>query len=161
MVACIAHEVRPVTPTIWRWAWLLACVYGALAVLTVVALMLLTARPARAAGEDVTSSQVDDWIVAYSVQRSSSSYPYDALVTDVRRVANCESGYLNVDVINGRRKGARGEVGVFQFLPGPRSIFWATESAAAGWTYTDAEANVAAAVELISRGYGPRHWSCW
>ncbi len=77
------------------------------------------------------------------------------------RVATCESDHFDVAVINDARRGLMGEVGVFQFMPGPHSIFWLTPSAAAGWDYWDSEANVAGAVWLISRGYGPRNWSCW
>lgn len=109
---------------------------------------------------EVTPQQVDDWLVAYSVERSSESYPYVDLVQDVRRVVECESRF-SPDVINGRRRGRAGEWGPFQFLPGPRSIYYASEAAQAGWPMTDTEANVAAGVELISRGFGPRHWTCW
>jgi hypothetical protein len=113
------------------------------------------------AQEAVTSDQVIAWIDAYSLQDATTTYPYDALYRDSLRVARCESIRFDVAVLNNARLGSRGEVGAFQFMPGPRSIFWSTPTAAAGWDMWDAEANVAAAVWLISRGNGPRHWSCW
>lgn len=128
--------------------------------LAIVAAALFVACPVRAAEADVTVRQVDNWIVAYSVARSSASYPYRSLVADARRVIACESGE-DLDVINGRKVGARGEVGPAQFLPGPGSIFWKSSAAAAGYDYFDVEANVAATVELISLGYGPGNWTCW
>lgn len=113
------------------------------------------------AGQEASPRQVDDWIVAYSVERASPEYLYVDLVRDARRVADCESGHFDPEVLNGRRFGRAGEVGVFQFLPGPRSIYYQSEAAKAGWPMTDTEANVAAGVELIAAGMGPRHWSCW
>ncbi len=108
-----------------------------------------------------TPDQVHAWISDYAWEYATPSYGHDALVADAERVARCESDHFNLAVINDGRLGRLGEVGTFQFLPGPRSIFWSTPSAAAGWDYWDAEANVAGGVWLISRGFGPRNWSCW
>src|SRR5207248_1077206 len=113
------------------------------------------ATPAHA--DSVTPDQVHVWIEAYAAKYASAAYGFDDLDADAERVARCESIQFDAAVINGLRLGGLGEVGALQFLPGPRSIFWVTPTAAAGWDYIDAEANVAAAVYLISRAYGPRH----
>ena len=125
-----------------------------------VALLLLGACPAHAQ-EAYTQERVEALIDAYSARYATDAYPYPRLVADATRVAACESAHFDERVINNARRGRLGEVGTFQFLPGPRSIFWVTPSAQEGWDYWDPEANIAAAVWLISRGYGPRHWSCW
>lgn len=106
-----------------------------------------------------TSDEVLAWIDYYAARYASESYPYARLVRDSVRIARCESGNFSIAVINNGRRGALGEVGVFQFRPGPSSIFWLTPTAAAGWDYWDPEANTAAAVWLLSQGYA-RHWSC-
>lgn len=132
-----------------------------LLVAIVVLLFVVTApRTTHAATEDVTVRQVDNWVIAYSVERSSESYPYRDLVADVRRVIECEARQ-DLDVINMRRFGARGEVGPGQFMPGPGSIYYSSDAAAAGYTMSDPEANVAATVQLIAEGLGPENWSCW
>jgi hypothetical protein len=123
-------------------------------------LFVVTARPTQAQ-EAFTEDDVHAWIDAYAWSYETASYPHDDLVVAAERVARCESDRFDERVINNARRGRLGEVGTFQFLPGPRSIFWSTPSAAHGWDYWDPEANVAGAVFLISRGYGPRHWSCW
>lgn len=134
-------------------AWFLALV------LAVVLLFVATAPPSHAQ-ELTTPDQVLAYIDAYSWQYATEAWPHDALAARATRVVNCESDHLDMAVINNVRLGRLGEVGSFQFLPGPHSIFWQTPSAAAGWDYYDPEANVAAAIFLISRGHG-RDWSCW
>jgi hypothetical protein len=126
----------------------------------VLAVALLWTRPAHAQ-EAYTQERVEALIDAYSERYATAAYPYAELVSDSTRVAACESDHFDERVINNARRGRLGEVGTFQFLPGPRSIFWTTPSAAAGFDYWDQEANIAGAVWLIANGYGPRHWSCW
>ncbi|HXI96324.1 MAG TPA: hypothetical protein VNG04_09365 [Candidatus Acidoferrum sp.] len=111
--------------------------------------------------ESYSPTDVHNWISAYASKYATPDFPYADLVARSERVATCESDHFDVAVINDARRGPMGEVGVFQFVPGPHSIFWLTPSAAAGFDYWDSEANVAGAVWLISRGYGPRNWSCW
>ncbi|HKA57364.1 MAG TPA: hypothetical protein VKD28_02020 [Gemmatimonadales bacterium] len=106
-----------------------------------------------------TGDEVLAWIDFYSAHYATGSYPYERLVRDSVRIARCESGGFDERVINNTRRGRLGEIGTFQFLPGPRSIFWVTPTAAAGWDYWDPESNVAGAVWLLANGYG-RHWSC-
>lgn len=114
------------------------------------------------AAEDVTPRDIDNFIVAYSVERSSAVYPYVRLVSDVRRVIDCESDHLDLDVINGRRHGAAGEIGPGQWLPGSGGIWDLTPSAQAGYPVTDPESNVAGVVWAISQGMGPDNWYwCW
>lgn len=132
-----------------------------LPVLLLVLASLLMAHTAHAEEETLTRTDVEDLISAYSEKYATEAYPYTALVSDATRVAQCETGGFDERVINNARRGRLGEVGTFQFMPGPKSIFWGTPSAAAGFDYWDQEANVAGAVWLISKGYGPRHWSCW
>jgi hypothetical protein len=122
--------------------------------------ILLTTLILLAAPGDVTPEQVDDWLVSYSAQRSTETYPYDDLIRDVRRVVDCETGHYDPNVLNNRKRGSHGEIGAFQFMPGARSIYYASEAAQAGWPMTDQEANVAAGVDLISKGYA-RHWTCF
>ena|SRR5215831_12929984 len=98
---------------------------------------------------DTTPTQVQDWIYAYSDK-------YDINPQIPLGVAACESLYFNVDVINNRRLGSLGEVGTFQFHP--NGVYWETPQAAANYSYRDPEANVAAAVYLMSQGLGPRNW---
>ena len=101
----------------------------------------------------VLASQVIDWIYFYAAR-------YEIAPTMPLRVARCESGGFSVAVLNGWKLGRLGEVGTFQFHP--RGIWWSTPQAAAGYSYWDAEANVAAGVWAIAQGYGPRHWAgCW
>jgi hypothetical protein len=124
-------------------------------------LLAVLALPIRAQEAPYTAEDVEGWIQAYSAEYATPRYPYVSLVADAERVASCESARFDSAVINNARRGRLGEIGTFQFMPGARSIFWSTPSAAAGWDMWDAEANVAGAIWLISRGYGPRHWSCW
>lgn len=101
----------------------------------------------------VLASQVIDWIYFYAAR-------YEIAPSAPLRVARCESGGFSVAVLNGWKLGRLGEVGTFQFHP--RGIWWSTPQAAAGYSYWDAEANVAAGVWAIAQGYGPRHWAgCW
>ena len=111
------------------------------------------------AQEVATADQILEWVDYYAAKYATPGYPYDALVRDSVRIARCESGGFDERVINNTRRGRLGEIGTFQFLPGPRSIFWSTPSAELGFDYWDPEANVAGAVWLLANGYG-RHWSC-
>jgi hypothetical protein len=119
---------------------------------------LVCERVARAQ-DLVAREEVLAWIDFYSARYATQGYPYERLARDAVRIARCESGGFDVAVINNGRRGSLGEVGVFQFRPGPRSIFWSTPTAAAGWDYWDPEANVAGAIWLLAHGYA-HHWSC-
>lgn len=138
----------------FRWSLWLACVW------LLAGAMLFWTTTSHAA-EIATPEDVHGWIAMYSAEYATPSYPYAALVRDAERVARCESDRFAIDVINDARLGRAGEVGTFQFMQGPHSIFWATPSAAAGYDMWDAEANVAGAVYLIAHGAGPGNWSCW
>lgn len=137
----------------YRIAYRIAC----RTLIPVVLLLLASAMPASA---DTSQQQVIDWISAYSVKYSSPDYLYVDLFADSLRVARCESRQFDSDVINNRRLGALGEVGIAQFHPA--GIWWSTPQAQAGYSMFDVEANVAAEVWSIAQGYGPRHWVwCW
>src|SRR4051812_21281077 len=88
---------------------------------------LLLVHTAHAAQEEtLTRADVEVLISAYSAKYATAAYPYPALVSDATRVAACESADFDERVINNARRGRLGEVGTFQFLPGPKSIFWGT-----------------------------------
>lgn len=130
-------------------------------VLIALALAIFSLWPAPASAGDYIAADVHFWIRAYAVWYANEAHPYPELVADVERVAECESVHFNVAVINNRWRGSRGEIGVGQWLPGPRSIWWLTPQAAAGYSILDPEANTAGLVWAISQGMGPVHWSCW
>ena len=131
-----------------------ACLVGLL-------LGLLLVRAAHAQEAEVyTRADVAGWVDDYAWWYETAAWPHDVLVQRALSVARCETGNWDERVINNARRGRYGEVGTFQFLPGPRSIFWLSPQGQAGYDYWDREANVAAAVYLIANGYG-RHWTCF
>jgi hypothetical protein len=109
--------------------------------------------------QEATSEDVHQWVLDYALWYSSPSHPYDQLVADVLGVAACESVQFDANVLNNRRLGRLGEVGVGQWMPG--GIWLTTPQSKAGYSVRDPEANTAALVWAISQGLGPRHWSCW
>jgi len=108
----------------------------------------------------VTQGDVETWVHDYANWYADGRYGYDALVSHSLRVARCETGGWDERVLNNVRLGRLGEVGVGQFHS--RGIWWSTPQAEAGYSRWDPEANTAALVWAISRGYGPQHWYvCW
>ena len=122
---------------------------------------VLLASTARAQEAAYTRADVASWADAYGWWYETPAWPHDALVQRVLAVAACETGGWDVRVINNVRRGRFGEVGVGQWLPGPRSIWQRTPQAQAGYPVTDVEANVAGLVWAVSVGLGPSNWSCW
>lgn len=115
---------------------------------------------ATANAQEATEDDVHGWVQAYAVWYSSPDHPYADLVADVERVASCESIHFDAAVINNRRLGRLGEVGVGQWLPG--GIWRMTPQARAGYSVRDPEANVAGLVWAVAHDLGPHNWVwCW
>lgn len=119
---------------------------------------LLAALVILAAPGDVTAEDVHQWADDYAWYYEQPAHPHDELLADSLRVMRCESGGFDPNVINNRRLGRLGEVGVGQWMP--RGIWHSTPQAQAGYSVYDPEANVAGLVWALSMGMH-RHWTCW
>lgn len=119
---------------------------------------LLIALAMLAQPGDVTAEEVHQWADDYAWYYEQPAHPHDELLADSLRVMHCESAGFDPAVINNRRLGRAGEVGVGQFHP--RGIWHSTPQAQAGYSVRDVEANVAAVVWGIASGHA-RAWSCW
>lgn len=124
------------------------------------ALVATTAHADHLSDEYDDNTMLDAWISAYSDKYGSESdansrYSADALYYHTRRVSLCETVGWTKFVGDGGLS-----VGPMQMHA--RGIYWSTPQGRAGYPREDYEANIAAGVWAISRGYGPEHWvHCW
>jgi hypothetical protein len=117
----------------------------AFGVYTVAAVMLAFAPTATAAA-DLSWQEVEQWIWNDAAEFGVSG---QWLIW----VARCEAAG------DPFARGARGEVGPFQWLPWAGSLWWSTPAGRAGISPWDIRMNVRMAAWAWSRGLS-HHWSC-